>query len=173
MKKEEGLVPKETIARRIIILREEKVMLDVHLAELYKVETRSLKQAVRRNLDRFPEDFMFELNDLEIDQVVSQNVIPSRQSLGGAKPFAFTEAGVAMLSSVLNSKRAVDMNIAIFRTFVMLRKLASHYDLVMRRLVRMEKTNEDRFKEIYEVLNHLIKPPSEPMRKIGFKQKTS
>jgi ORF6N domain len=153
-----------------VLLRNEKVMLDVHLAELYQVETRALKQAVRRNPDRFPEDFMFELQDNEIEQVVSQNVIPSKQYLGGAAPFAFTESGVAMLSSVLKSKRAVEMNIAIIRTFVMLCKLASNYQAVMRKLEAMDKKYEGRFKEIYKTLNYLINPPSEPMRKIGFKQ---
>lgn len=92
------------IASKIIVVRGESVILDVHLAEFYGVETRSLKQAVRRNKDRFPADFMYELTDVEINNVVSQNVIPSKRHFGGAVPFAFTENGVAMLSSVLNSK---------------------------------------------------------------------
>ncbi len=169
MSKSESLIPEERIIRKIVVLRNEKVMLDVHLAELYQVETRALKQAVRRNLDRFPEDFLFELKENEIEQVVSQNVIPSKQYLGGAAPFAFTESGVAMLSSVLKSKRAVEMNIAIIRTFVMLRKMASNYQAVMRKLEAMDKKYEGRFKEIYKTLNYLINPPTEPMRKIGFK----
>jgi hypothetical protein len=111
------------IASKIITIREEKVILDVHLAELYEVETRVLKQAVRRNKDRFPCDFMYELSDSEIEDVVSQNVIPSKRHLGGAIPFAFTENGVAMLSSVLNSKRAIEVNIAIMRTFTTLRRM--------------------------------------------------
>ena len=107
-KKENSLILHEAIiASKIITIREEKVILDVHLAELYEVETRVLKQAVRRNRDRFPVDFMFELTDDEIEYVVSQNVIPSKRHLGGAVPFAFTENGVAMLSSVLTSKRAI------------------------------------------------------------------
>jgi hypothetical protein len=101
-KKEHTLVLHEAIiASKIITIREEKVILDVHLAELYEVETRVLKQAVRRNKDRFPDDFMYELTDTEMEDVVSQNVIPSKRHLGGAVPFAFTENGVAMLSSVL------------------------------------------------------------------------
>jgi hypothetical protein len=147
-------------------------MLDVHLAELYQVETRVLKQAVRRNLNRFPSDFMFELSNAEIEDVVSQNVIPSKQYLGGAKPFAFTESGVVMLSSVLKSKRAVDVNIAIVRTFVFLRKLAANYKDVMHKLEEMEKTYEGRFKEIYNTLNYLINPPEEKRRQIGFKIKS-
>ncbi len=115
--------PKELIiANKIITIREENVLLDFHLAEFYGVETRTLKQAVRRNLDRFPEDFLYELTNDEIDVVVSQNVIPSKSHFGGAIPYAFTENGVAMLSSVLKSKVAIDMNIAIMRTFTMLRK---------------------------------------------------
>jgi len=99
------IIPQEQIIQKIMLLREEKVMLDVHFAEMYGVETRALKQAVRRNFDLFPDDFMFELTPEEIDIVVSQNVIPSRKHLGGSAPFAFTETGVAMLSSVLKSKR--------------------------------------------------------------------
>ena len=99
------IIPQEQIIQKIMLLREEKVMLDVHFAEMYGVETRGLKQAVRRNFDLFPDDFMFELTPEEIDIVVSQNVIPSRKHLGGSAPFAFTETGVAMLSSVLKSKR--------------------------------------------------------------------
>jgi hypothetical protein len=103
-------VIEEVILRKIILLRDEKVILDVHLAELYGVETRALKQAVRRNIARLPaEDFMFELTEDEVDMVVSQNVIPHRRCLGGAKPFAFTETGIAMLSSVLKSQAAIFM----------------------------------------------------------------
>ena len=124
MTKEDKLILREAvIASKIITIRDEKVMLDVHLAELYEVETRLLKQAVRRNKERFPDDFMYELTDAEIENVVSQNVIPSKRHFGGAVPFAFTDNGVAMLSSVLNSKRAIEVNIAIMRTFTMLRRM--------------------------------------------------
>src|SRR6186713_1450685 len=102
-------VVEERIIQKIVLLREEKVILDVHLAELYGVETRALKQAVRRNIDRFPVDFMFELTEDEIKTVVSQNVIPHKKYLGGSQPFAFTETGVAMLSSVLKSHTAIEM----------------------------------------------------------------
>jgi hypothetical protein len=166
------LIPNERILKCIFLLRSEKVMLDVHLAELYQVETRALKQAVRRNMDRFPDDFMFELTPEEIEEVVSQNVIPSKQTLGGASPFAFTEAGIAMLSSVLKSKRAIEMNVSIIRTFIMLRRIASNYHKIMEKLERLEKKYEGRFKEIYKTLNYLIDPPSEKdMRSIGFKRK--
>ncbi len=109
--KQENLMLREAvIASKIIALREETVILDVHIAELYEVETRVLKQTVRRNIDRFPEDFMFKHTDSEIEDVVSQNLIPSKRHFGGAVPFAFTENGVAMLSSVINSKKAIRRN---------------------------------------------------------------
>jgi ORF6N domain len=118
------------IERRIFLVRSQKVMLDFDLAELYGVETRALKQVVRRNYERFPPDFMFELSATEIKKLVSQTVIPTRGKLGGAIPMAFTEQGVAMLSSVLRSSRAVQVNIAIMRTFVRLREmLLSNADL--------------------------------------------
>ncbi|MCE2997251.1 MAG: ORF6N domain-containing protein [Cyclobacteriaceae bacterium] len=165
------IVPDEKIIRRITLLRGEKVILDVHLAELYHVETRALKQAVKRNIERFPKDFMFEVNDMEIDQMVSQFVIPSKQHLGGAKPFAFTEAGVAMLSSVLKSKRAVEVNIGIVRTFIALRKMALNYKEVIQRLEEMESKYEGKFKEIFKLLNYLIDPPVKNRQEIGFKRK--
>jgi phage regulator Rha-like protein len=132
-KKEIATVPKETIiAGKIVTLRDENVILDVHLAEFYEIETRVLKQAVRRNRVRFPADFMFELNHNETDYLVSQNVIPSRKHFGGAVPFAFTENGVAMLSGILNTKKAVEINIAIVRTFTIIRKaLLLHKDVLL------------------------------------------
>ena len=112
----------QKIQHRIFTLRNQQVMLDRDLAELYQVETRTLKQAVKRNIDRFPNDFMFEPTSDEINFMVSQNVIPSKKHLGGAIPYAFTEQGVSMLSSVLKSKIAIDVNIAIFRAFTKMRK---------------------------------------------------
>ena len=120
-----ALVPIEVIEGKILLIRGQKVMLSTYLAELYGVETRVLNQAVKRNINRFPEDFMFQLNDFEADQLVSQNVIPHRKYFGGSLPYAFTEQGVAMLSSVLNSERAVQVNIAIMRAFVKLKKMFS------------------------------------------------
>src|SRR3989338_9556877 len=115
------------IERKIFLFRGEKVMLDKDLASLYQVRPIALRQQVKRNTDRFPEDFMFQLSEEETKFMVSQNVIPSKQSLGGYLPYAFTEQGIAMLSSVLKSKRAIHVNIAIMRAFVKLREiLASH-----------------------------------------------
>ncbi len=117
----DALIPVEVIEGKILLIRGQKVMMGTHLAELYGVETRVLNQAVKRNINRFPNDFMFQLNDFEADQLVSQNVIPHRKYFGGSLPYVFTEQGVAMLSSVLNSKRAIQVNIAIMRAFVKLR----------------------------------------------------
>jgi len=171
MDKDRSIVPEELIIRRIVTLREEKILLDLHLAELYGVETRALKQAVKRNAERFPSDFLFELTDLEIDQVVSQNVIPSKSYLGGAKPFAFTEIGVAMLSSVLRSQKAIDMNILIMRLFVALRKIAINYKELLTKLEEMENTYDNKFSEIYKTLKHFINTKSQ-RREIGFKKES-
>ena len=118
------IIPDETIIRKIYVFRGKKVMLDRDLAELYGVETRVLNQAVKRNIARFPNDFMFQLNDKEYVNWISQFVISNSQKMGIRKrPFAFTEQGVAMLSGVINSPKAIDMNIAIMRAFVKMRKL--------------------------------------------------
>ena len=135
----ESILPTERIAKKIILLRKEKIILDLHLAELFEIETRVLKQAVKRNIDRFPDDFMFVVDENEIDYMVSQNVIPSKQVLGGAMPFAFTETGVAMLSSVLKSKKAIEINIAIMRTFVMLRRVFEDNRELFNRLDNVDK----------------------------------
>ena len=132
-------------------------------------ETRVLKQAVRRNIDRFPEDFMFELTEDEIETVVSQNVIPHKKYLGGSTPFAFTETGVAMLSSVLKSASAIEMNIAIMRTFIALRKVAVNYKEIMQILTEMRNQYDSQFAELYNALEQLINPPQPPRNKIGFK----
>lgn len=172
------IVPEERILNRIVVLRGEKVMLDVHLAELYGVENRALKQAVRRNIDLFPEDFMFDLTASEIESVVSQNVIPSKQHLGGAVPFAFTETGVAMLSSVLKSKRAKEMNIAIMRTFVALRKMALNYSEIMGALedIRKKVSGQDQqINLIFEYLKQLEQTKQKESvqaerKRIGYKE---
>ena len=118
-------IKEENIASHIYLIRGQKVMLDYDLAMLYGVETRALKQAAKRNAKRFPEDFMFVLTENEVNNLVSQNVIPSKSYLGGALPMVFTEQGVAMLSGILNSNRAIDVNIAIMRTFVQIRRWMS------------------------------------------------
>ena len=131
-------------------------MLDFDLAELYEVETRALKQAVKRNLDRFPMDFMFVLSDKEINELVSQNVIPSKSKMGGSLPFAFTEQGVAMLSSVLKSKKAMQINISIMRAFVFIRQYALSHKELSEKLSALEKKYNNKFADVYKALNYLI-----------------
>ncbi len=155
--------------RRIFLIRQQRVMLDYDLAGLYGVETRALKQAVRRNAHRFPSDFMFVLADNEVAAMVSQNVIPGRGKLGGARPMAFTEQGVAMLSSVLRSPRAVQVNITIMRAFVRLREmLLSNADLA-RKLVDLEQKYDSQFKAVFDAIRRLMAPPPAPPKpEIGF-----
>ena len=138
------------------------------MADLYNVETRVLNQAVKRNISRFPEDFMFQLNSTEAERLVSQNVIPHKKYFGGTLPYAFTEQGVAMLSSVLNSERAIQVNIEIMRAFVRLRRiLASHADLA-RKLEALEKKYDAQFKVVFDAIRELMKPPESKKRPIGF-----
>jgi hypothetical protein len=164
------ILKEANIASLIYFIRGEKVMLDADLAKLYNVETRVLKQAVRRNLDRFPVDFMFELSNEEIERMVSQNVIPSKQIFGGARPFAFTEQGIAMLSSVLNSKIAIQVNIAILRTFVKLRQLLIDHKDLANKIDRLEQKYDQQFKVIFTAIQQMLKEDSKSRPKIGFKQ---
>jgi hypothetical protein len=162
----------ERIAPLVLRIRHEKVLLDFHLAELYGVETRALKQAVRRNRGRFPADFMFELSEQEEKDLVSQNVIPRRGQLGGARPMAFTEQGVAMLSSVLRSRRAVAVNIAIMRTFVQLRRLMDSNRELARKIEALERKYDEQFALVFEAIKQLVtedeKAKAAPRKRIGF-----
>jgi len=171
MGRKKEVITNEKIISKILILRKEKVLLDVHLAELYGVETRTLKQAVRRNMERFPKDFMFELSEKEVKSVVSQNVIPHKKYLGGAMPFAFTENGVAMLSSVLKSKTAILMNITIMRSFVALRKFATNYKKILQVIEQMRLKYDAQFNEVYLALTQLIDPPPKQRPRIGFRRR--
>jgi len=164
------IIPLERIASKIFIIRKHSVMLDKDLAELYCVETRHLKQAVRRNIERFPDDFMFELTKDEFQNLRSHF---DTSRWGGTRytPMVFTEQGVAMLSSVLKSDRAVKVNIAIMRTFVQLRQmLASNVEL-RQKLDEMEKNYDEQFKLVFTAIKQLMEsPPPKPKRKIGFLQ---
>jgi hypothetical protein len=161
-------VPAERIESRIFMLRSHKVMLSPDLADLYEVEPRALVQAVKRNIERFPADFMFQLNAREFEHLKSQFVISSWGGLRRAAPYAFTEQGVAMLSSVLRSKRAVLVNVEIMRAFVRLRQmLAAHADLA-RKLAALEKRYDAQFKVVFEAIRELMTPPPEKKRPIGF-----
>ena len=145
----------QPIQNRIYEIRGERVMLDRDLAELYEVENRALKQAVKRNLDRFPNDFMFQLTEIEVGNMVSQNVIPSKSYFGGALPYAFTEQGVSMLSSVLKSKKALQVNIAIMRTFVEVRKFAVQHNNFSQQLKQLRQELMERIGEHDTQLNHI------------------
>lgn len=133
------IIDNQIIQDKIYTIRGEQVMIDRDLAELYDVETRALKQAVKRNIERFPEGFMFELTDSEIDYMVSQSVIPSKKHLGGAKPFVFTEQGVSTLSNVLTSDKAIQIHIDIMRAFVNMRKFISQNASLFTRIESIEK----------------------------------
>jgi hypothetical protein len=165
---ENHTIPIESIVKRILIFRGVKVMLSTDLAELYSVETRALNQAVKRNIERFPEDFMFMLNESEADLLVSQNVIPHKKYLGGHLPYAFTEQGVAMLSSVLKSKRAIQVNIEIMRAFVKLKEVLSTHKDLAKKLNEMENKYDSQFKIVFDAIRELMIPPEKTKRKIGF-----
>lgn len=149
-------------------------MLDYHLAELYQVETRALKQAVKRNIERFPGDFMFVLTQEEANLLlsiwVSQNVIPPAYNFGVAMPMAFTEQGVAMLSSVLRSKVAIEVNISIMRAFVLMRQMAIGYEELSRRIEELEVSTDAQFNELYQALTQLLSQSKQQKerRPVGF-----
>jgi hypothetical protein len=168
-KKRVSVIPAELVERRILLIRGHKVMLDRDLASLYRVQPIALRQQVKRNADRFPDDFLLQLSPEEANLLVSQNVIPSRRSFGGSLPYAFTEQGVAMLSSVLKSTRAVQVNIAIMRAFVRLRELMlTHKDLA-HRLDDLEEKYDKRFQVVFDAIRKLLEPePARPKRRIGF-----
>jgi hypothetical protein len=161
------IIPQEVIERKIFIFRGKRVMLDTDLAALYGVEVKRLNEQVRRNSRRFPVDFMFQLNTEEFNTLRSHFATTNR---GGRRyyPYVFTEQGVAMLSSVLNSDKAIDVNIAIMRAFVRLREiLASHKEL-RDKIEAMAKKYDQQFQIVFDAIDELITPPQKPARKIGF-----
>jgi len=163
-----ALIP-EAIERRILLIRGQKVMLDAHLADLYGVETKALKRAVKRNRDRFPGDFMLELTKEEIDALRYQFGTLKRGAHAKYAPFAFAEQGVAMLSTVLNSKRAILVNIEIMRAFVRLREILSTHKDLARKLEELEKKYDEQFRDVFEAIRMLMAPlEPPPKRQIGF-----
>lgn len=164
----------QIIQNKIFEVRSCRVMLDYHLAELYQVETRALKQAVKRNIERFPGDFMFVLSKEEANLLlsigVSQNVIPPDYNFGVAMPMAFTEQGVAMLSSVLRSKVAIEVNISIMRAFVLMRQMAIGYEELSRRIEELEVSTDAQFNELYQALTQLLSQSKQQKerRPVGF-----
>ncbi|MFA5804285.1 MAG: ORF6N domain-containing protein [Melioribacteraceae bacterium] len=180
-KKIESLLPVERITTKIFLLRGEKVLLDSDLAELYGVEAKKLNQAVKRNIERFPNDFMFRLTTEEYkilrSQFATSSLTGQKTGWGGRRylPLAFTEQGVAMLSSVLNSERAVQVNIAIMRAFVQMRKFLQSNDILAKKLNELEKETKKRFakqheeiKIIFEAIKELMIEKEKPKSKIGF-----
>ena len=170
---ERSLTSADRIEQRILLLRGQKVILSSDLAELYGVPPKVLVQAVKRNIDRFPHDFMFQLNLQEVRNLKSQIVTSSWGGLRRATPYAFTEEGVAMLSSVLRSRRAVQVNIEIMRAFVRLRRLlASHKDL-SRKLEDLERKYDAQFKVVFDAIRELMTPVPPTPRRIGFRPSRS
>ena len=181
-------IPMEKVINKIFFIRKKKVMLDKDLAELYGVETKYLNKAVKRNIKRFPPDFMFQLKKEEAILLVSQNVIPNLRSqfvtsslrfqIGTLKngrgqhlkysPYVFTEQGVAMLSSVLNSERAILVNIQIIRTFTKLRELISTNIKLRKKIELMEKKYDHKFSQVFDVLKQLLMQEVRPKKKVGF-----
>jgi hypothetical protein len=164
-----NIIPIERIENKIYLIRGQKVMLDSDLAELYGVETKNLNRAVKRNKDRFPNDFMFQLTNVEFENL-RFHFGTSTKGSRRYSPYLFAEQGVAMLSGVLKSKRAVDVNIAIMRTFVKIRRMAGSYKDLAKRIERLEKSQDmqgKRFSEIFKILDNL--GSEENKKEIGFK----
>ena len=172
MASEPSLVPVERIERAILLIRDKKVMLDADLASLYGVDTRVLVQAVKRNRDRFPADFRFQLCKEEVDFLRSQIVTLKRGRGQHTKylPYAFTEQGVAMLSSVLRSPRAIQVNIEIMRAFVRLRQMLASHAVLARKLDALEQKYDVQFKAVFDAIRQLMAPPEPKRRPMGFRR---
>jgi hypothetical protein len=173
--KKELMIPDELVMNKIYLVRGQKVMLDRDLAELYDVDTRRLKEAVRRNIDRFPEDFMFEMTPGELENWRSQFATSNSEKMGLRRPpFCFTEQGVAMLSSVLKSETAIHVNIRIIRVFTKMRELLLTHKDILLQLEKIEKKltgHDEDIELIFQYLKQLLNPPQSPRRKIGFRRK--
>lgn len=167
MRQVQALVPTEVVENVILVLRGEKVILDRDIARLYEVETRTLVQAVRRNKERFPKDFMFQLTAEETANLRCQI---GTSSWGGSRyrPYAFTEQGVAMLSGVLRSERAVQVNVEIMRTFIRLRRMAASHEDLARKIEALEKKYDSQFGVVFDALRELMEVPEPPDQPIGF-----
>ena len=182
--KNPSLIPQKHIENKILFIRGHKVMLDKDLAELYEVQTKVLNQAVKRNLDRFPEDFMFQMtkeefenwksqfvtsNQAEKTSLRSQNVTLKQGQHRKYLPYVFTEQGVSMLSSILNSNRAIQVNIQIMRTFTKLRELMTTHKELRQKIETMEQKYDYQFKIVFDAIKKLLDPPAEPKKPIGFR----
>lgn len=168
---EKQIVLSDLIEDKIFLIRGLKVMVDADLADLYGMETKSLVRAVKRNLDRFPEDFMFQLNKAEFENLRYQFGTSNRRGGRRYLPFPFTEQGVAMLSSVLNSQKAIEVNIQIMRTFVKLREMITSHKGLARKLRDLEKKYDENFKIVFEAIRELMAPSRSPggqRKRVGF-----
>jgi phage regulator Rha-like protein len=175
MTKKGAVVPAERVEKAILLVRGQKVILDADLAKLYGVETGILNRAVKRNIERFAEDFMFQLTTDEVEHLRCQ-IGTSKKGRGGRRypPYAFTEQGVAMLSSVLNSKRTIEVNIAIMRAFVKLREMVSTHKKLASKLSELERkieSHDENIQTIFEAIRQLMIQPEKPRKKIGFQVK--
>ena len=161
----------QVIQNKIFEVRGYRVMLDFHLAELYNVKTKVLKQAVKRNIQRFHSDFMFELDKEEFHQLVTIcDQFPETLKHSSVSPMVFTEQGVAMLSTVLRSQTAIDVNISIMRAFVLMRQMVIGYDELLKRIEELEESTDAQFSEIYQALTQLLsKPDPKPRKPIGYR----
>ncbi len=166
-----SLIPIDRIEKSILLIRGHKVILDSDLAELYGVETKVFNQAVKRNISRFPEDFMFQMNKEELEiwrsQIVTSN--PAAKMGLRRRPYVFTEHGVAMLSSVLNSERAVQVNIQIMRAFIRMRQLLASQKGLMQKILAMEKKYDENFQIVFRAIQQLMEEEEKPKHQIGFK----
>lgn len=166
------IVPVQSILNKIYYFRGVNVMLDRDLAELYGVETKRLKEQVKRNIDRFPDDFMFELTKEEFEVLRSQNATSKMEGRGGIRylPYAFTEHGVLMLSNVLNSEKAVKVSIQVIRVFTKLRQMLSTHEDLKKKIEEMENRYDHQFRIIFDAIKQLIEEDLKPKRDIGFER---
>ena len=166
----QSTAPLDRVQQRILMLRGERVMVSSDLAALYEVEPKVLIQAVKRNISRFPPDFMFQLTEREFSNLKSQFVTSSWGGMRRGTPYAFTEQGVAMLSSVLRSARAVQVNIVIMRAFVQLRGMLQSHKALARKLEEMEQKYDSQFKVVFDAIRQLMEPEESPRRRLGFRE---
>lgn len=170
-----SIIPNEIIINKIYFLKNEKVMLDRDLAVLYGVEARRLREQVKRNIIKFPEHFMFQLTEIEVEIMVSQNAIPSRKHLGGTLPYAFTEHGVLMLANVLKSKQAIQVSIRIIELFVKLREVSINHTEIRLEVEKIKKKvdNQDKNIEIiFRYFDELLEQKGRPRKEVGYKIST-
>ncbi len=170
-KSTENIIPDEVLINKIYLLRNQKIMLDKDLAELYGVRAIRLREQVKRNIGRFPVKFMFQLNENEVNSMVSQKAIPSKQSLGGSLPFAFTEHGILMLANVLKTEAAIKMSIKIIEIFIKIREMVlSHKELLLKvsQLDKIVGSHDESITQLFEYLKLLIRQEDEPRKRIGF-----